>query len=373
MEKLKVLELIGGSLSDGGAETLVKDYLLNIDKERFETALFVDWVFSESATTRILNKYGQLIYTAYPRYSLLWRGFNRYFRTHFLIKGIKKTIRSFNPDVIHIHLAALHYLTFLKNEIKGRKLFYTCHSTVDAKLAAFPEEDKAASLLSKQYGMRFIALHDSMRKELNDRYNVNNSIVINNGIDLNRFRNVSETKEEIRQSLNLSPDSFVVGHVGRFVPVKNHDFILKVFELVHTKCPNSFLLLIGDGEQLEEFRTKLKETELDHFVNILSNRTDIPQLLKAMDVFLFPSIYEGLGIALIEAQASGLRCVASDTIDKTAFASNLVIPLNLSDPLEKWCDTLLDSKQRGPFNNRLDEFDIKSSVKQLEELYLEEE
>ena len=216
MRKCKILELIGGSLTDGGAETLVKDYLVNIDNTRFETALFVDWTVEGTANTTILKEYGQKIFTAYPEYSLFWRGIDRYFRTFFVVRGIRKAIRIFNPDVIHVHLAALHYLTFLKDEIKGRKLFYTCHSTVNAKLEAFPEEDKAARILVDGYGMKLIALHDSMKQELDERYKTD-SIVVNNGIDIERFRSVNETKDEIRQSLGIPSDSFVVGHVGRFV------------------------------------------------------------------------------------------------------------------------------------------------------------
>ena len=370
MEKCKVLELIGGSLTDGGAETLVKDYVLNIDKERFETAVFVDWKISEMANTKKLTDSGQLIFTAYPNYSLFWRGINKFFRKTFMIRGIKKAIRLFNPDAIHIHLAALQYLLFVKEDLKGIKLFYTCHSTVKAKLIDNPEEDTAANRLSHEFGMRFIALHDSMADELNERYGVKNSIVINNGIDIERFHNVKETKVDIRKTLGIPEQTFVVGHVGRFVDVKNHDFILKVFEKVHEEKPDSLLLLIGDGEQLEQFKDRVKAAGLEKSVLILSNRSDIPQLLKAMDVFVFPSIFEGLGIALIEAQAAKLRCIVSKNVPKEAFVSELVIPLSLSDSLDSWCDAILDSKRRGPYEDRLEEFNIKSAVRKLEKVYL---
>ena len=372
MEKCRVLELIGGSLTDGGAETLVKDYALNIDKKKFETAVFVDWKISEMANTRILTDGGQLIYTAYPKYSLFWRGIDKFFRKTFMVRAIRNAIRLFNPDVIHMHLAALQYMVFLKDDLKGRRLFYTCHSTVKAKLIDFPEEDCAAKELAHESGMRFIALHDSMADEINERYGVKNSIVINNGINIERFRNVEETKTDIRKSLGIPEQAFVVGHVGRFVDVKNHDFILKVFEKVHDAKPESMLLLIGDGEQLGEFKGKVKASGLEKSVLILSNRTDVPQLLKAMDVFIFPSKYEGFPVSLVEAIASGLKCVVSNCIPGDAFISDLVIPLGLADSLNTWCDAILDSKRRGPYKERLEEYDIKSSVRKLERLYLGE-
>ena len=372
MKKCRVLELIGGSLSDGGAETLVKDYVLNLDKERFETAVFVDWTIADTANTKILTEKKQLIYTAYPKYSLFWRGINRYFRKTFMVRGIRKAVKEFNPDVIHIHLAALQYLTLLEYELKGRKLLYTCHSTVDAKLIQFPKEDWAARELVHNQGLRFIALHDQMANELNDRYGVNDTIVLNNGIDINRFRDVKETKREIRDSIGISDEAFVIGHVGRFVPVKNHDFILRIFKRVLETRSDSVLLLIGEGEQLEEFKKKVKSLYLENRVIILSNRTDVPRLLKAMDVFLFPSLFEGLGNALIEAQVSGIRCVASKNVPESAFVSNLVCPIALSEPLDSWCNAVLDSNRIGHYEDRLEEYDIKSSVKKLERLYLGE-
>ena len=370
MKKCRVLELIGGSLTDGGAETLVKDYVMNLDKNRFEAAVFVDWTISETANTKILTEKGQLIYTAYPGYSLFWRGINRFFRKTFIVRGIRKAIREFNPDVIHVHLNALQYLTMLGDELKGRKLFYTCHSTVEAMLVQCPEEDKAARELVHRYGLRFIALHDAMANELNARYGVDDTTVLNNGIDIDRFRHVKETKKEIRDSIGIPDESFVVGHVGRFVPVKNHEFILKIFKRVIEIRPDSVLLLVGDGEGLDDFKNKVAESGLNKCVVILSNRTDVPQLLKAMDVFLFPSLFEGLGNALIEAQAAGIRCVASKNVPESAFVSDLVYPMDLSDSLEKWCDAVLDTNKHGVYNDRMGEYDIKSSVRELERLYL---
>ena len=190
MGKCRVLELIGGSLTDGGAETLVKDYVLNIDKNKFETAVFVDWKIDGTANTRILTDSGQLIYTAYPSHSLFWRGINKFFRRSFLVRGLRKTIREFKPDVIHVHLDALSYLCYLKSDIRGRKLFYTCHSTVKAMLEENEKEFHAAQDLVKSNGLRLIALHQQMADELNHMFKVSDTAVVNNGINLERFKSV---------------------------------------------------------------------------------------------------------------------------------------------------------------------------------------
>ena len=293
---------------------------------------------------------------------------NKFFRSFFLSRAIERTLRKFNPDVIHVHLDALEYLP---GNIRGR-LLYTCHSTVQARLVDHPEEDMAAKKLAGKYKMRFIALHDDMAQELNDRYGVENSIVVNNGIDLLRFRDVKETRQEIRKSLSIPENAFVVGHVGRFVPVKNHDFLLKVFGCVHEKNPDAFLLLVGDGEHLEDFKAKVRVSGLGDSILILSNRTDIPQLLKAMDVFVFPSLFEGLGIALVEAQAAGLRCIVSDSVPERAFLTDLAIPMSLEAPVESWRDAVIDKGLRSKYGNKLEDFDIRSAVRRLEKVYLGE-
>ena len=372
MKKCRVLELIGGSLTDGGAETLVKDYVMNLDKNRFEAAVFVDWTISETANTKILTEKGQLIYTAYPKYSLFWRGINRYFRTTFMVRGIRKAIREFNPDVIHIHLDALSYLPELDSVLKGRRLFYTCHSTVEAMFGDNPVEAEAAKELIGKLGLRLVALHQKMADELNQFFNVSNTIVINNGIDISRFRNVKESRESIRLSLGIPEKAFVIGHVGRFSEVKNHNLIVEIFRKVKEKQENAFLLLVGDGELKAEIERKIKEAGLDSSSLILSNRTDIPRILKAMDIFLFPSIFEGLGIALVEAQAAGLRCVVSNNVPDSACVSNLVCSKSLSDSVERWSEAVLDTNRRGPYKNGLEEYDIRLSVSKLEKLYLGE-
>lgn len=372
MEKCRVLELIGGSLTDGGAETLVKDYVLNIDRKRFETAVFVDWKILGTANTRVLTESGEHIFTAYPEYSLFWRGINKIFRRSFLVRGIRKTIKKYNPDVIHVHLSALSYLCYLKSDIKGRRLFYTCHSTVKAMLKENETELHAAQDLVKSSGLRFIALHQQMAEELNQMFGVSDTAVVNNGINLERFKSVDERREEIRSNLGIPIDSFVIGHVGRFSEEKNHKKILEVFKKVKERQNNAFLLLVGDGELLEETKRTIQVLKLEDSILILSNRSDVPRLLKAMDVFLFPSVFEGLGIALIEAQTAGIRCVVSKNVPEEAFVSDLVIPIDRSESLDCWADAVVDEKRRSSYKNRLNEYDIKSAVRKLEKIYMGE-
>ena len=372
MKKCRVLELIGGSLSDGGAETLVKEYVLHLDNQRFESAVFVDWVIPGTANYKMLTEAGETIFTVYPRYNPFWRGINKFLRGFLFQRKLKKVVRDFNPDVIHVHLFALEYLSKLGDVLTGRRILYTCHSTPDAIFGDSPLEEKAAGVLVKDHGLRFIALHKQMAEELNSRFGVKNTVVVNNGIDISRFKNVAENKISIRESLGIPKDAFVIGHVGRFSAEKNHEQILKVFESVREVNDKAFLLLVGAGERRSEIEEEIKGKGIDRYSLILSGRNDIHMILKAMDVFLFPSIYEGLGIALIEAQASGLRCIVSDTVPPDAFVSDNVVALDLNAPVVKWRDAVLDTALKGKFLNRIHEYDINSTVHKLEQLYLEE-
>ena len=372
MKKCRVLELIGGSLSDGGAETLVKEYVLNLDKQRFESAVFIDWVIPGTANYKMLTAAKETLFTVYPRYNLFWRGINKFLRGFLFQRKMKKEISDFNPDVIHVHLCALEYLSRITKELTGRRILYTCHSTPSMMIEDDSSEDKAARVLIKESKMRFVALHKDMAEELNARFEVKNTVVINNGINVERFKSVPESKENIRKSLEIPEEAFVIGHVGRFSKEKNHERIIRVMKQVNEVKENAFLLLVGTGELLSDVESQIESNALSQNTLILSNRTDIPRLLKAMDVFLLPSLYEGFPISLIEAQAAGLRCVVSDTVPKDSFISGKVTALSLNDPDEKWRDEILNLEGGDGYPDRLEAFDIKDVIKRVEKLYLGE-
>jgi len=370
MDKCRVLELIGGSLSDGGAETLVKDYVLNLDSKKVEPVVFADWTIPGAANTDILQERGASISTVYPSYSLFWRGINRFFRKSCFVRKLRQAISGFNPDVIHVHLDALEYLVPLEEMLKGRKLFYTCHSEPSAMFDDNPAEEEAAKKLIKDCGLRLIALHEEMAGELNRRFGVSDTLAIKNGIDLTRFTDVTESKKQIRLNLGIPEKAFVIGNVGRFSEEKNHRMIVSVFSEVRKQRTDAFLLLVGGGELKDAVRDMLTDAGLSSCSMILSNRKDVPQLLKAMDVFLFPSLYEGLGLSLIEAQAAGLVCVASDKVPLDARPTGLVTTLKLDDPIETWCAALLKTHGGSGCHDALRDYDIRGSVRELEELYL---
>ena len=370
MNKCVVVEYLEGSLSDGGAETLVKDYVQLLDKDKFEPIILVDWIFKNSANYKRLKDSNIKIISLYPSYSIFWRAVNKFFRKKYLDGKLKKVLKKIKPNVLHIHLAALNHVVEAREQLQDVKLFYTCHSEPRVYFDEKKGEDQAARTLLKENNLVFIALHKDMATEIRERFNTNNVAVIKNGIDADRFKNIKETKEEIKQQLGMEQGSFVVGHIGRFVPVKNHKFLLEVFDEITKVEPNSELLLIGTGEDEPLVRQWIQEKGLTAKVKILSNRTDIPQLLKAMDVFVFPSLFEGFGIVLVEAQVANLRCIVSDNLNEEVFLSKFVIPTSLKESPKVWAQRALDQTLFSDYPDRLAEYDIKKEIKNLENLYL---
>lgn len=377
MNKIKVLHFIY-NLNQGGAETLVKDYALLIDKEKFDIVILCHDRINSPYEKILKNAGVQVIYISdfFPFKKLYFKPLiNKIICHSYLDKLIAKIIvRKENPDIIHSHLPFNSIIKFAKPS-KNCKLFHTVHSQPKAYWCTgsrFSKRDfRAVSYLIKKYSMRLIALNEPMRLELNEMFHVDDTVVLNNGIDFQKY-NIEESKENIRKSLNIKGDSFIVGHVGRFVPVKNHAMIVDSFyELCKIKN-NAHLLLVGTGELRAKIESKIELMELKDKVTILESRTDIPRIMKALDVFIFPSHFEGLGIVLIEAQKMGIPCVISDAIPEAAIVSNLVLRMQRNATSKQWAEQLANPKIVEPEYFGIEKWDMNAVVKQLEELYLQE-
>lgn len=365
--KIKLLHFIHG-LNTGGAETLVKEYLTKIDTTKFDATLLLLNRLNTPYEKIIEKSRIKVIYVddyLFKRRSFFYRIINYYLR--YVV--VRKIIRTINPDIIHYHLILSEFVKF-SNPKKNTKIFLTVHSEPQAYWGKgkYHKDFLAAKYLVKRYGMCFIALHDKMRLEINNLFGVDNTIVLNNGIDFTRFENVKD-KSIIRSELKIPQESFVIGHVGRFSDVKNHNFIVNIFENIVQKKKNAFLLLVGNGELKEKIKNQLLLAGLGNKFLILSDRTDIPDLLNAMDIFVFPSKFEGLGISLIEAQKMKLPCVVSDTVPEFAQVSNLIKWHSLSEPVDVWAESLCNFSVDKIEWQGIENLNMNQIVKQLESIY----
>lgn len=369
---INVAEFIG-SIQDGGAETLVKDYALMLDKNRFNCIIIVLRRSPNTANDKLLTENGVKIIPICKSNFFPLKVIQKLNYWWYVPYKLRKILKKEKINVLHIHLILLHYIKQISSSLKNVKLLYTCHSEPSKLLFGDRMyENKAASYLIRNNNLQMIALHEKMRKEINRMFDIDNTVVIRNGIDFNRFKNVSETKEKIRKKLNIPSDAFVIGHVGRFSEVKNHTFLNDVFNELCKRKEKCFLLLVGNGPLKKQIIQKLNSLGLHGKYLILSHRSDIPRLMKAMDIFVFPSLIEGLGIALIEAQVAGLKCVASDTIPMEAFKTEFAIPVSLNKKPSEWCHIILDSTIKNTTYGNLEDYDMNKEIIKLEKLYLGE-
>jgi len=197
--------------------------------------------------------------------------------------------------------------------------------------------------------------------------------IIYNGIDLEKFKYNCEKRKIIRKKYNIKDSDIVIGCVGRLSKEKNHKFLLKVLKELVKKDNNYRLLLVGDGEEREKLIKLANKLEISDKVIFALSQKNTVDFYSAMDMFVLPSLHEGLGIVLIEAQANGLPCIASTMIPKEADASDEVLFISLNKKIDFWVTEIIEkNKKRKDYTNHLIKkgYDIKFVSKKLEQVYI---
>lgn len=198
--------------------------------------------------------------------------------------------------------------------------------------------------------------------------------IINNGIEVSSYVYNPQVRQVYRSRYNCH-GKFVVGHIGRFVRQKNHEFIIDIFSEIHKKESDSILCLFGTGEDENRIKEKVKELGLEDSVMFYGTTNEVQNILQMMDVFLFPSLYEGLPVVCVEAQAAGLPVVASGTITEEVRITDLVKFVPLNESAEFWADEVLKYRKGFQRRNTSKEiidagFSIEDTVKQLTKIYI---
>lgn len=202
-----------------------------------------------------------------------------------------------------------------------------------------------------------------------------------NAIDLEPFRAQDDDLAALRAKLGLPERATIVGHVGRFIPTKNHKFLVDVFGLLHARLPDAHLLLVGDGPLRTDVQRQVHQLGLSDRVYFCGVRSDVPQLVAALDLVLFPSLYEGLGIVTIEAQAAGTPCLASHaTPDEADTGLGLLQRLDLPAGADAWATKALEMLKydRPAWSVRerallAAGFDVRETARRLQGIYCGEE
>lgn len=205
------------------------------------------------------------------------------------------------------------------------------------------------------------------------------SKVLKNAINVEKYRFSNTIADEIKKEYRLE-NKLVIGHIGRMEKPKNHSFLLKVFQRVHEAHPETCLMLIGDGTLSADIAREAKELGIEDAIVHIKQSDRVHELLQAMDIFLFPSLWEGLGIVLVEAQAAGLPCITSDVIKDEACITELIEKHTLSEGVDAWARAVWDKLEANRDNERVSDkyiaelriagFDEKDAAKVLQDIYV---
>ena len=362
---IRILHVTAG-MNRGGSETLMMNLYRNIDKTKVQFD-FILHTQGECIFNEEIRKLGGRIYSV-PRY----KGFN-----HFKYKKAWNIIFKLHPEykIIHAHVRSTASIFLRIAKRFGLKTISHSHSTSSRGNRLERIVKKIIQFPIKHIAEYFFACSESAGKWLfgNKILKQSNFKIINNAIDVEKYVYDEIKRKEVREFLGIQ-DKFVVGHIGYFTKPKNHIFILEVFKEIYNKNNKAVLLLIGDGELRSVIESKISKLQLENNVILVGIRSDIPELLQAMDVFVFPSLFEGLGIVAIEAQAAGLPCIVADTIPQEAFVTDIIESLSLKVSPEIWANKILDyknHKRRNTYHEIVNKgYDIKETVKWLEKFYL---
>lgn len=347
---------IVGSMSPSGIGNFIMNVYRNIDREKVQFDFIVHEHREVSFDDEIRALGGRLFYVTRKAVSP---------RRNFL--EIRRVVKEGNYKIVFRHTdTATVALDLLAARLGGaRELIAHSHST------STPNERMHRlfqPMLNALCTKRF-ACSDKAGKWL---YGKKPYEVIINAINLSDFSYQEELRQKVREAEKLE-GMLVVGHIGNLLPVKNHLFMLDVMAELVKLQPDAVMLFAGDGEMRPLIEEKREKLGLEKQVRLLGVRTDTAALLQAMDVFLFPSKYEGLPIAMVEAQCSGLPNLVSDVITQDVDVTPLVHKLSLQQPPKVWAEQLLKLSQeirKAPERRLFTEkgFDIKEMVKRYEEL-----
>ncbi len=374
---VKVIELIT-TLNTGGAETLIKDYCMFMNKAKVRLKVIVMSGRYGSLNEKMIDESGvevvylqNILFGDSQKRNIFKKGLVFLSRYYYF----RREVLEYAPDIIHVHVRLGNYFKFLPLHRIRSRLMLTVHNTPDRYFDRTGKdrekywEYKEAYRLIHKHGMKLIALHDSMNKELGELFDTDDIVTISNGIDMARFDRSLYDRIQIRESLGIPADSFVVGHIGRLNYQKNHEKVLSVFNKLHEADDKFVLLMIGRGNLEDEIKKQIEDYGLTDSVIRLSQRSDIPELLCAMDIFLFPSRWEGYPIVLMEAQSMGLKCVISDTITEDVILTDRIVRLPIDANDEEWCTAILNDSEYALKRGDIEDCDMTKCIKKVECLY----
>jgi glycosyltransferase involved in cell wall biosynthesis len=346
----------------GGLETMLMNYYRHIDHTKVQFDFLVHRDFEADYDKEILELGGRVYHISrlIPWSQKYRKELKMFFRNHPEYK------------IVHVHQDCLSAVALQCAKECGIPVRIAhSHSSGAVKNLKYP---------IKMYYMRKIPLYATKLfacgKQAGDwMFSGKKYEIIKNAIEAEKYQYSAAIAEEVRSEFGIT-DEIVIGHVGNFTPAKNHIFMLEIFQKIQKKECKIKMIFVGGGERINNIRKKVYEMGMQDQIIFTGRRSDVNRLMQAMDVFIFPSLYEGVPVTMIEAQAAGLPCVISDHVpDECITTKDLVIKKRLDEPSDKWAEDILQLAQKSR-TQHMEEikkagYDIEDAAKQLEEFYFQ--
>ena len=358
-QPIRVAQILG-DMNGYGVEQYLLNYYRYIDRAKIQ----FDFIVHESSLViprEEIEALGGRVFLV-PNYLHLRR----------YMAALEGLFRENRYPIVHAHIGTMSVFPLCAAKRAGVP-FRVVHNHSTAAL----DEVKKSLLkyilrpFSKVYATHYAACSRHAAEWLFGRRTVERGDVkiIYTGIELERYRYDAAVRVQVRQELGLE-GCFVVGHVGRFCTQKNHGFLIDIFRAIHERRPEARLLLVGDGETRPAAEEKLERLGLRDDALLVGRRDDAERLYQAMDVFLLPSLYEGLPLVTVEAQAAGLKAVVSTGVTEEAKVRDDMAFLELSAGAERWAEEALRADPAGrAYEGDYSAFDVTVQAKLLEQFY----
>ena len=364
-EPIRIAQIIGKWLG-GGVESVVMNYYRHLDHDKIQFDFICDDDSTNIPYDEIEKLGGKVILI--PPYQKVFK----------YQKELRRVLRDGKYKIVHSHINTLSVFPLYAAKKVGVPVRIAhSHSTTNKKEWKKNLLKQVLRPFSKKYATNYMCCSELAGRWLfgDKTYDEGKVYLLNNAIDLDKFKYDKKIRDKKRKELGIKEDTIVIGHIGRFVVQKNHTFLIDIFNQFHKKEKNSILLLAGQGPLQEEIKNKVRELGLDDSVRFLGQRNDANELYQAFDVFLLPSLYEGLPVVGVEAQASGLLCFFSDDMTKETKVLDSTVFMSLSNTAEEWTGeiltTLKDYKRINTKNEvSYNGFDIEIEARKLEKYYI---
>ena len=320
MKKILIIPLLG--IRYEGITSVIYNYINNMNKD----GLIINFITFDKTDLKLMNIFSGIgeVYKVPERKRFIFS----------YMKALYMLLKN-GYDVVHIHgnSGTMLVETILAKVSGVKKIIVHCHNTA----CNYPIINRFLTPIMKIIATDFIACSNASGKWLYKE----NFIVLNNAIDLDKFSYNNLIRKKYREELGIK-NEFVIGHVGSFNEQKNHEFLIKVFNEIYKLDSKIKLLLIGDGPLFQDIKSKVYEMNFKNSVIFLGCRDDVEKLYPVMDCFVFPSKWEGLGVVLIEAQASALPCFVSTSVPKDAKVTDLIQYLSLKESSKVWAEKIIN-------------------------------